>query len=156
MYGGSCLSHCGLVVEEAAACFGHLLRSIQLPVGGLANGRGSGDLPWLRSCRAVSFDPQGSELDASSRSCPGLQDAAVPLTDTEVHWAPCQGASVGGPESRCVNSASSCGRHDDAQEQGTATSVTHVWVCRTSSNGCRRLREIATWASSETRLRHRK
>ena len=95
-----------------------------------------------------SMPPAAAALD--------FQDAAVPLTDTEVHWAPCQGASVGGPESRCVNSASSCGRHDDAQEQGTATSVTHVWVCRTSSNGCRRLREIATWASSETRLRHRK
>mmetsp|Transcript_41453 Transcript_41453/g.96840 ORF Transcript_41453/g.96840 Transcript_41453/m.96840 type:complete len:213 (+) Transcript_41453:1050-1688(+) len=72
--------------------------SIQLPVGGLANGRGSGDPPWLRSCRAVSM----------------LQFPS--------------------PIQRCVNSASCCGR--------------------TSSNGYRRLREIATWASSELTIKH--
>ena len=101
---------------------------------------------WARKWRSAMaailpsgfVQPPGNEFDAFSCSCPGLSGCCSSPHRYRGALRAMQGVSVGGTESRCVNSASCCGRHDDTHEQPTRSIMCLQdivkWVQETEGN----------------------
>ena len=101
---------------------------------------------WARKWRSAMaailpsgfVQPPGTEFDAFSCSCPGLSGCCSSPHRYRGALRAMQGVSVGGTESRCVNSASCCGRHDDTHEQPTRSIMCLQdivkWVQETEGN----------------------